>query len=199
MATLKVYDGTQWNVVAGQGPPGMGVPPGGAAGTLLAKNTAANGDTTWTTNVVTAPSKLIVNPVGANAAAINVQATAANAPALDVWARYGAAQTHQILRIVDQGGGVPWFIDKTGRPRQFVQFGDAQATTDVYGSIAVNFPEPFLTVPVVVGTEASGANLQCSIFAITTTYVGFNLKYPSGATVPNGYVRVQWFAAELRT
>lgn len=43
MATLKVYDGTAWQIVAGQGPQGFGVP--GGAGT------------TWTVTAGYAPDK----------------------------------------------------------------------------------------------------------------------------------------------
>lgn len=47
MATLKVYDGTAWQVVAGQGSPGVGVPSGGAAGNALVKASATSFDLTW--------------------------------------------------------------------------------------------------------------------------------------------------------
>lgn len=205
MATLKVFDGTAWQVVAGQGSPGQGVPAGGAAGALLAKNTAANLDTTWTQNTLTAESvgsasRLRINSPGANTGAgLQVMPPAASAPSADVWAAYGYTQTQQILRVIDQTGQVQWFVDKTGRPKQFAQFGTNVATTDSFGSLNVTFPEPFLTQPIVVGIEASGANLQCSLVTWSTTGCTFNFKFPNGGTVNAGSVRIMWIAMETRT
>lgn len=49
MATLKVFDGTAWNVVAGQGAPGQGVPPGGTTNQALVKTSAADYAVAWQT------------------------------------------------------------------------------------------------------------------------------------------------------
>lgn len=206
MATLKVYDGTQWQVVAGQGSPGQGIPSGGSTGTLLTKNSGANLDTAWTNpsvvveNAGGGQSRLAVNaPPVSTGAAMRVQPAATTTPALDVWAAYGQTQTGQIMRVINQGGGVEWFIDRYGKPKQFIQAGSNAGNTDAFGSFLVTFPEPFLTsLPFVVGTEASGVNLQCSIYTVSSTQVGFTLKYPNGSGV-NGTVRVNWIAVEIRS
>lgn len=206
MATLKVYDGTQWQPVAGQGSPGQGIPSGGSTGTLLVKNSAANLDTSWTNPSVVAEnagggqSRLAVNaPPVSTGPGLRVQPPVGTSPSLDVWGTYGQTQSHQILRVVDQNGIVGWHVDRYARPKQFIQAGSASGPTDPSGNLVVIFPEAFLSsLPFAVGTEASGVNLQCSIYSLTSTYVGFHLRTPTGGPV-NGVVRVNWIAVEIRS
>lgn len=203
MATLKVYDGTQWQVVAGQGSPGQGIPAGGVTSAILRKNSTANLDTSWTTSVLADNDKVHVNPVGALPAGINVQAPSAGAPALDAWARYGAAQTQQILRVIDQNGNVGWFVDKAARPKQFIQAATGTFTTDAGGVAYINFPEPFLSsLPTVVASEASnsaGGGIWLNVFNMSSTGFGFKAHWENGTIVANGLIRVNWFASEVRT
>lgn len=206
MATLKVYDGTQWQVVAGQGSPGQGVPAGGVAGALLAKNTAANLDTTWTTGtlVEAGGSRVAINgPPVSNGPALRVSPATSAAAAVDIW--QAPSQSGQILRIINAAGtNVPWFIDRYGYPRQFIQAGQVVVLTDAGGVAYFNFNEAFLTVPIVVCTDATnagGAGLCVSVFNTTTTGIGTKTSWlgPSGDVVRNANVRINWFAFELRT
>jgi len=202
MATLKLYDGTSWQPVAGQGSPGQGVPSGGSTGTLLAKNSAANFDTTWTpatlaADNVSGASRLRVNSLGASGAGLQVTSPAANMPAIDAWAP-NTGQTQQILRVIDQNGNVGWHVDRYARPKQFVQSGNYAGTTDGVGNIAFAFPEVFLSNPIVVGNEASGAAIWLHIYYIATNAVGFTCRTNTGGPVVNGNVRIYWIAVENR-
>jgi hypothetical protein len=47
MGSMKIWDGSAWQIVSQQGPLPPSVPPGGTVGQMLAKNTATNYDTVW--------------------------------------------------------------------------------------------------------------------------------------------------------
>jgi hypothetical protein len=216
MATLKVYDGTQWQPVAGQGSPGQGIPSGGSTGTLLVKNSAASLDTSWTDPTMrlvgnalcvgTAPSsmdsanvrlRVNANPALTNGA-LQVAPTAAAYPAADF---YGAAsQSNAIVTARDNAGTVGWFVDRYARPKQFIQAGNIVGNTDPNGLLYISFPEAFLSTPHVVCNETSDIRAFCySIHANqSTTGMLVRVLYHDGAPVGGG-VRINWIAFELRS
>lgn len=76
-----------------------------------------------------------------------------------------------------------------------VQSGHSAGVTDAFGHFFVVFPVAFATVPVVVGTESSGAELQCSIYTgPSATGVGFAFRSPTGGVINAGNIRVSWVA-----
>ena len=175
MGTMKIWDGTTWQLVAQNGPAGPVVlPVGGTTGQVLAKQSGSDYDTAWRHDgVATFPT------AAARTAAIPV-------PVLN-----------QLTMLDSRPGAVSyWNSSAWVDTAPFVQSGIVTGVTaDANGYYLMNFPKPFASPPAfTLANMTSQFRLLTLNGNTSATAVQIGSYTTTGARVPNDPLQFHWIA-----